>query len=60
MYLNFKHLPEVPTAAIVEKEGIDIGEINVVLVKKLEEAYLYIFQLESRISELEKFIKQSK
>lgn len=57
---EFKHLPEVPTAAIVEKEGIDIGEINVVLVKKLEEAYLYIFQLESRISELEKFIKQSK
>ena len=36
------HLPEVPTAAEVEKKGIDLGESQVMLLKKIEELTLYV------------------
>ncbi len=48
-----KHLPNVPKAEIVESEGIKIGEMNQILMEKIEEMYLYILQLETRVNELE-------
>ncbi|QJD96117.1 hypothetical protein HH214_09635 [Mucilaginibacter robiniae] len=39
-----KHLPEVPAAAEVEKEGMNLGEMNKVLLKKVEELTLYLIQ----------------
>jgi hypothetical protein len=39
-----KHLPEIPAAAEVEKEGLDIGEMNKQLLKKVEELTLYLIQ----------------
>lgn len=48
------HLPGVPSAADMEKEGgIAVGEMQTVLLKKLEEANLYILQLNKRLEELE-------
>ncbi|HMT77540.1 MAG TPA: hypothetical protein PKA44_07485 [Saprospiraceae bacterium] len=40
-----KHLPDVPTAAEVKDSGINIGEMNVVLLKKIEELTLYLIEL---------------
>lgn len=40
-----KHLPGVASVLKVNKEGVDLGEMNVVLLKKTEELYRYIFQL---------------
>jgi hypothetical protein len=48
-----KHLPNMPTAADVEENGADIGEINRVLVEKVEELTLYVLQLEKRMKSLE-------
>ena len=48
-----KHLPNMPTAADVEKNGADLGEINRVLVEKVEELTLYILELEERVVEVE-------
>lgn len=48
------HLPEVPSAKEVEENGVDLGDMDAVLLKKIEEMTLYIIQLEERISELEK------
>jgi hypothetical protein len=48
------HLPDIPTATEVEKQGIQLGEINALLLKKIEEMTLHIIELEKRISELEK------
>ena len=50
-----KHLPEIPS----EAELKDIGHYNLAtmdasILKKLEESYLYILQLEARIAALEK------
>jgi len=39
------HLPEMPSAAEVEKEGLNIGEMNKLLTKKVEELTLYLFEL---------------
>lgn len=48
-----KHLPGVPSASDVEQNGVDILEANVVLLKKLEEAYLHIIELNKRVEQLE-------
>jgi hypothetical protein len=47
------HLPEVPSSAEVEKDGVDLLEMNITLLKKVEELTLYILQQEERIKALE-------
>ncbi|PRY48085.1 hypothetical protein B0I27_11619 [Arcticibacter pallidicorallinus] len=46
------HLPEIPSAAEVKKNGIDIGEINVKLLKKIEELTLHLIALRKEVDEL--------
>lgn len=46
------HLPNVPSATEVEKEGIGLGEMNAVLLQKIEELTLYVIELEKKIEEL--------
>lgn len=46
------HLPDVPSAAEVEAEGADLGEMNKVLLQKVEELTLYIIDLQRQINEL--------
>jgi hypothetical protein len=46
------HLPEVPSAAEVEAEGVKVGEMNALLLKKVEELTLYIIELQKQIDEL--------
>ncbi|MBX3102251.1 MAG: hypothetical protein KF690_07070 [Bacteroidetes bacterium] len=48
-----KHLPEVPAAKTVEQDGLYVGEMQYIQMKKIEELTLYIIQLEKRIKELE-------
>jgi hypothetical protein len=38
----------------MKENGVDLGEMNMVLLKKIEELTLYILQQEKRIQELEK------
>jgi hypothetical protein len=47
------HLPGLPAAADVQDVGIELGEMNRVLVEKIEELTLYILQQENRIKALE-------
>lgn len=46
------HLPDVPSAAEVEAEGADLGEMNKVLLQKVEELTLYIIDLQRQINEM--------
>lgn len=48
-----KHLPNVPSAAEIEKRGIDMGEMTRALLEKVEELTLYIIQLEKRVKAAE-------
>ncbi|MCH5718185.1 hypothetical protein [Niabella hibiscisoli] len=61
------HLPEVPSAKEVEKEGIALGANQALLLKKIEELTLYILELNKTVSglkekvlELESVPKQQK
>ncbi len=48
------HLPEVPSAKEMEENGIELGVMNMLLLKKIEELTLYIIEQEKRIQALEK------
>jgi len=49
-----KHLPNIPSAKDYETRGeIDLGELNLLLLEKVEELTLYILQLEERMKTLE-------
>ena len=50
---NF-HLPEVPSAEQVVKEGIDLGNMDSKLLAKVEELTLYIIELNKKIEQLQK------
>ncbi|MCX2495308.1 hypothetical protein OQX63_17590 [Pedobacter sp. PF22-3] len=39
-----KHLPEIPSAKEVQENGIALGEMNKLLLKKVEEITLYLIQ----------------
>jgi hypothetical protein len=56
------HLPEVPSAAQVAKDGINLGEMDATLLKKIEELTLYLIEqnkkLEAQSKQLENQNKQ--
>jgi hypothetical protein len=54
-----KHLPEVPSAEEVKANGLNMGEMNTLLMKKVEELTLYIISQQKQIDEL-KSVLQSK
>lgn len=54
------HLPNVPSAAEVKKEGIDVGAMNAKLLEKVEELTLYIINQQKQIDELKKEMKNMK
>lgn len=47
-----KHLPEVPSAKEMEDKGINVGAMNLLLLKKVEELTLYIITQQEQIDEL--------
>ncbi|MBO9657710.1 MAG: hypothetical protein J7527_02705 [Chitinophagaceae bacterium] len=50
------HLPGVPSAAEVEKNGVDLGDNQATLLKKIEELTLYILKQQKEIDELKKIV----
>ncbi|SKD07866.1 hypothetical protein SAMN05660461_3849 [Chitinophaga ginsengisegetis] len=53
-----QHLEGIPSAAEVEKEGIDVGEMNKKLLAKVEELTLYLIEQNKKITALEEWKKQ--
>jgi hypothetical protein len=47
-----KHLPNIPSASIVNKEGINLADMQVKQMEKIEEAFLYIIQLKKENDKL--------
>lgn len=59
------HLPGVPSAAIIEKDGLDLGEMQKIQMQKIEELTLYMIALKqendllkSRMADMEAALKQ--
>ena len=56
-----KPLPDVPSAAMVEKEGVNLGEMDAILLRKIEELTLYVIEQNKKIEEVQKeneFLKE--
>ncbi|MCW3111470.1 MAG: hypothetical protein JWQ09_5976 [Segetibacter sp.] len=47
-----KHLPDMPAAADVEKNGIDLGDNQAILLKKVEELTLYMIEMNKKVESL--------
>jgi len=46
---NNNHLPKVPSAAVVAKEGQKLGENQKVLLEKIEELTLYLIEMNKEL-----------
>ncbi|MCK7556134.1 tail fiber protein [Chitinophaga sedimenti] len=55
-----KHLPDVPNAREVEKEGIDLGDMNKKLLQKIEELTLYLIDQHKKIETLQAEVEMLK
>ncbi|MBN2663973.1 MAG: hypothetical protein JXR68_10020 [Bacteroidales bacterium] len=53
-----KHLPDVPTAQDVDTNGIPVGDLSVILLKKVEELTLYTIDQQKNINELKQIVEQ--
>lgn len=53
-----KHLPEVPSACAMEENGVKLGEMNMLLLKKVEELTLYNIQQNERIKIFEERLRR--
>ncbi|MBI9066005.1 MAG: shufflon system plasmid conjugative transfer pilus tip adhesin PilV, partial [Salinivirgaceae bacterium] len=48
-----KHLPDVPSEADVLENGVELGEMNKILLQKIEELTLYMIEQNSQIKEMQ-------
>ena len=56
-YINLNgHLKDIPSAENVEDNGIELGEMNKLLLQKIEELTLYTIEQEKRLKALENLI----
>ena len=57
---NNSHLPSVPSKAEVLENGIDVAEMNAVLLEKIEELTLYVIELKKQIEQQQNEINELK
>ncbi|MDL1888381.1 hypothetical protein FBQ96_02145 [Nitrospirales bacterium NOB] len=57
VHLN-RHLPDVPSAAEVQRDGVSLGDFSMKLLKKIEELTLYVVQQHDTIRALEQRLDQ--
>ena len=55
-----KHLPDLPSAATIAKDGLDLGDNQARLLKKIEELTLYMIQQQKMLKEQGKEIESLK
>lgn len=52
-----KHLPDIPSAREVKESGLDLGEMDSKLLRKIEELTLYIIQQDKEMWEMKERLK---
>ncbi|KEO71612.1 hypothetical protein [Anditalea andensis] len=57
---QYKHLPEIPSAAVIASEGLDVAEMNLLLLKKIEELTLHLIDQNKKMELLSTEIIQLK
>jgi trimeric autotransporter adhesin len=58
-YINTnQHLPGLPSAQEVAREGVDVGQLNARLLEKIEELTLYVIELKKENQAKDQQLKQ--
>jgi len=52
-----RHLPDVPSETEIRQNGVDLGEINKVLLQKIEELTLHLIRQEKELEKLKEKVK---
>lgn len=55
---RYQHLPEIPSASEVQRNGLDLGDNQAGLLKKIEELTLYIIDQDKKIESQQKQITE--
>jgi uncharacterized coiled-coil protein SlyX len=56
-YINVnKHLPDVPSAKVIEKNGVDLASTQAALLKKIEELSLYVIEQDEKSKQQQKLL----
>ena len=55
---QYHHLPEVPSAQEIEKNGLDVGDNQATLLKKIEELTLYVIEQNKKLEEQLKMLEE--
>ncbi len=53
-----RHLPEVPSAADIEKDGMSLNGMNTILLKKVEEITLHLIEIKKENADLRKRLEK--
>ncbi len=53
-YKANKHLPEIPSEKEIKDKGINVGEMNILLLKKVEELTIYVVELKKEVEAFKK------
>lgn len=60
-YVNtHRHLPEIPSASNVKANGLNLGEMQNLLLQKIEELTLYAIEQQKQIDELKEMLQKAK
>jgi hypothetical protein len=55
---RLKHLPNIPSAAVIKEKGLNLGDMSTRLIEKVEELTLYIIELNKKNTALTERVKQ--
>ncbi|PRY93816.1 hypothetical protein BY457_1216 [Marinilabilia salmonicolor] len=53
-----KHLPDIPSAAEMDAAGVNLAEMNKLLLQKIEELTLYVIEQDSHLEKKNEFVKE--
>ncbi len=53
-----RHLPEIPSAKAMQQDGINLSEMNMLLLKKVEELTLHLIEKDKQLSQLNERISK--
>jgi len=51
--VQHKHLPKVPKAKDIAEKGLNVGQMQVLQMEKIEELTLYLFQIQRQLKLLQ-------
>jgi hypothetical protein len=58
--LTHGHLPDIPSASTVIENGVNLGEMDAMLLKKIEELTLYVIELQKNNEQMSTEIENLK